>query len=359
MKQGFILLMFSLILGFSGTAQNHNVWFFGDGNFLDFNNVPPTISGNGVQIATPTSTYCLEGSSVICDAAGQLLFYTDGRTVWDRNYNQMPNGTGLNGHLSGAQVLAIPQPGTTDKYLVFHTDYAGNANGLSYSEVDMSLNGGFGDVTFKNTQLHTPSSEHLKAITHCNGTDIWVLSHSATGNTFYAYLVTNAGVAAPVISNVGNGLGTIFEGMNYLACSKDGSRVAIPSTASFDILDFDNQNGTLCNPVNVPVAGFGIEPYGLEFSPDGTKIYASQFDLWQYNITSNVGAMPELIVDKCNGLLVEPNNASELGRAFASLARCETTRNEMGQRNHAIAKSEYSWSSKVDAYLAAYGQLVS
>ncbi len=281
-----------LLISFTSIAQNNNnVWYFGDGNFLDFNNVPPTLTGNGTQVATPTSTYCLEGSSTVCDATGQLLFYTDGRSVWDRNYNLMPNGTGLNGHLSSAQVLAVPQPGSNNIYYIFHTDYAGNANGLSFSVVDISLNGGFGDVTTKNTLLHTPASEHLKAITHCNGTDIWVLSHSATGNTFYAYLVSNTGVnTTAVTSNIGSGLATIFEGMSYMTCSKDGSRIAIPSTGSFELLDFDNQNGTLCNPINVPTAGLGFEPYGIEFSPDATKIYAGGFDLWQYDITSNVPA---------------------------------------------------------------------
>jgi gliding motility-associated-like protein len=270
------------------SAQNtNNIWYFGDGNFIDFN-AAPSIAANGVEVATATSTYCLEGSSTMCDANGQLLFYSDGRNVWDRNYNLTPGGTGLDGHLSTAQCLIIPQPGSNSIYYIFHADYAGNAGGLKYTEVDMSLNGGLGDVTLnKNIPLHSPASEQMKAVTHCNGTDIWVISHSATGNVFYAYLVSSTGVnTTAVTTSIGTGLGSIFDGMSYLTCTADGSRLALANGTSFELFDFDNQNGKLCNVVTVPTGGFaGI--YGIEFSPDASKIYTSDFGLTQFDITSN------------------------------------------------------------------------
>ena len=284
------LLLSLLTVGAFGQNQN-NFWYFGDGNFMDFNGGAPTIAGNGIQIATATSTYCLEGSSTMCDAGGNLLFYSDGRTVWDQNYVAMPNGTGLNGHLSAAQTLIVPKPGSATVYYIFHMDFAGNANGLSYSEVDMTLNGGMGDVTaVKNVPLHTPSSEQLKAVTHCNGNDIWVLSHSATGNTFYAYEVTTAGVnTTAVVSNIGTGLPNNFAGMSYMTCTKDGSRIALANDTSFELFDFDNQNGTLCSVVTVPTGGF-VGVYGIEFSPDATKLYTTDFGLTQFDLTSNVPA---------------------------------------------------------------------
>jgi gliding motility-associated-like protein len=277
-----------LLIGISSSQNLNTIWYFGDGNFIDFNNSPSTISGAGIQMATSTSTYCIEGTSSITDASGQLLFYSDGRTVWDKNYNAMPNGNGLFGHSSNAQVLIIPKPGSTTIYFVFYADYAGGANGFSYSEIDMSLNGGLGDVTqTKNIQLHSPSAEMVKGITHCNGTDIWVLSHDATGNTFRAYLVTASGVSTtPVISSTGTPFSSVFTGMSLMTCRKDGKKIAINADMNVEIFDFDNQNGTLCDPITVPNGD--IAPgYGIEFSEDGTKLYVGSFNLHQFDLSSN------------------------------------------------------------------------
>ena len=142
-----------LLVAFSALCQNtNNVWYFGDGNFLDFNTnmATPVLSANGAELATPTSTYCQEGSSTICDAAGNLLFYNNSENVWDKFYNIMPNGTNLTGSAStSAQTIIVPKPGSNSIYYIFHLDFAAATPnlGLFYSEVDMTLNGGLGDVT--------------------------------------------------------------------------------------------------------------------------------------------------------------------------------------------------------------------
>jgi hypothetical protein len=48
-----------------------------------------------------------EGTSVACDKNGQLLFYTDGVTVWNKNHQLMKNGTGLFGDFYAAQSAVI------------------------------------------------------------------------------------------------------------------------------------------------------------------------------------------------------------------------------------------------------------
>jgi gliding motility-associated-like protein len=299
-----LLVLFLFISSISQAQNNNQVWFFGDGNFIDFNPVTPIISSAGTEVATATSTYCIEGSSSICNATGQLMFYSDGKSVWDNTFTLMPNGINLNGNLSNAQVLIVPNPVNQDIYYVFYNDYAGNANGFSYSEIDMSLNGGLGDVTInKNIQLHTPSSEHLKAITHCNGTDIWIISHDALGSTYRAYLVTATGVSnTAVISSIGTSINTVFEGMAYMTCSKEGTKIATNIGTAFDIIDFDNQTGMLCNPVTVNTGGFG--GYGIEYSEDGTKLYVSDFTLDQYDVSS--GNSATILASKINLGVNEP-----------------------------------------------------
>lgn len=81
------LFLFSFFLYWSTYGQGEaNNWYFGQNAGLSFNTTPPTALIDG-QIDT------LEGCTTISDATGQLLFYTDGITVWDRFHNVMQNGT--------------------------------------------------------------------------------------------------------------------------------------------------------------------------------------------------------------------------------------------------------------------------
>jgi hypothetical protein len=158
-----IFLYWFLFLNLLCLAQGEaNIWYFGQLAGLDFN------SGNPVAL-TDGQMQTNEGCATISNSGGQLLFYTDGKTIWDKNHNIMPNGTGLLGHSSSTQsAIIIPKPGSSTIYYVFTVIDLGNPAGVCYSEVDISLNGGFGMVTTKNVQLLTPACEKLTAIKKSN-----------------------------------------------------------------------------------------------------------------------------------------------------------------------------------------------
>src|SRR6185295_10516236 len=92
-----------------------------------------------------------EGSASIADENGDLLFYTDGLSVWNKNHQIMPNGSGMLGNPSSTQsALIIPVPSSDSLYYIFVCD-GGTAH---YSQLDMTLNGGLGDLnTIKNVFL--------------------------------------------------------------------------------------------------------------------------------------------------------------------------------------------------------------
>ncbi len=99
-----------------------------------------------------------EGCSSISDRFGNLLFYSDGTTVWNRNHIVMQNGNGLFGDSSSTQsAIIVPKPDDQNIYYIFTVDNAldGNNFGLNYSIIDISLDGGFGAVTEKNINLIT------------------------------------------------------------------------------------------------------------------------------------------------------------------------------------------------------------
>ncbi|MES2591379.1 MAG: gliding motility-associated C-terminal domain-containing protein [Bacteroidota bacterium] len=284
MKLKFLSLL--LLFACFSMAQNEgNIWYFGDHAGLDFNGSSPVALTNGAL-----ST--IEGCATISTNAGMLRFYTDGITVWNNTHTPMPNGNSLSGDLSATQsALIIPKPGNINIYYIFTVTALGLPNGLRYSEVNMALAGGLGDVTTnKNIPLASPVTEKLTAVKNANNIDIWVIAHDLTTNAFLVYSVTSAGVnTTPIISNAGSTPG-IFP-IGYLKASANGSKLAqaISSTNSVDILNFSNITGlatsdfTFTTPFSSPN---GV--YGIEFSPNGTRLYITAegfFDIYQYDMT--------------------------------------------------------------------------
>lgn len=157
--------LFTLMLltsSFLSLAQGEaNIWYFGERAGLDFNNGDPVALTNSMMIVQ-------EGCASIANSNGDLLFYSNGINVWNRNHEIMPNGTGLKGNNSSSQsCIFVPKPGSETIYYIFTTTDLANPDGLNYSEVDLSLDGGLGAVTTsKNILLKTPTCEKVTAVKH-------------------------------------------------------------------------------------------------------------------------------------------------------------------------------------------------
>src|SRR4051812_2901458 len=141
------ILFIGLFFQFAAIAQNEAVnWYFGDNAGLNFSTTPPTVLTNGALVTS-------EGCASISGPSGNLLFYTDGSTVWNASHVPMANGTGLLGDASSTQAaLIVRQPGSTILYHIF-TLGSGGTSTLSFSTVDMSLASGSGSVIVKNVLL--------------------------------------------------------------------------------------------------------------------------------------------------------------------------------------------------------------
>jgi len=212
--------MLLIILGFNASSQIENTnWFFGgkynwqfpnnqDPNEpiagLNFNNIVnglPATNNNSPQLYS-------ENHTSMSDQNGNLLFYTDGIFVWDKNHNQMPNGTNIGGNISSVKSsLIVPVPGNINQYYIFGLDGnpTGNGTGLFHSIVDMTLNNCLGDVVAatKKTALLGNTSEHMIGTYHGNGTDYWVLcAKDDPLPKLYCYQVSATGIAAPIINDL-------------------------------------------------------------------------------------------------------------------------------------------------------------
>lgn len=317
MNTRIIILLFSLFFSTYLYAQREaGIWYFGYEAGINFNSGSPVALTNGKLITQ-------EGSTTFSDKDGNLLFYTDGSTVYNAQHGEMSNGSGLLGQSSSTQsAIIIPKPGSNSIYYIFTVDAPNKQNtdddftnnisdgkndGLNYSEVNMSLNGGLGDVNPLKKNIHlityNPSdakeakfkcSEKITAVQHADGISYWVITHFL--DNFYAFKITKSGVQPnPSISKTSMVplAGYIANAQGYLKSSPNGKKLAIAhgatktsditivktgetilrrNTGKVFLYDFNNSTGLITNETNILS---GENPYGVEFSSKSKKLYVN------------------------------------------------------------------------------------
>lgn len=276
--------------------KESNMWYFGSQAALNFNSGVPVNVANSMM-------YTIEGCASISDSLGNLLFYTNGENVWNKNNIVMPNGDSLGGHQSATQAaLIVPHPNSPGLYFLFtlqqqYTPPTTNFN-FSYSKINMALNSGNGDVTQKNIVIKSPIAEKLAGVMHSNGTDVWIMVHGYGNDSLFAYLLTPVGLSqTPVVSKVGQSVNGV-NSLGYMKFSPDGTKLAFACRTSnlVDLFDFDAGTGVVTNEkiltLPLPLNTFGA--YGIEFSVSGNYLYASQLSataIYQWDLTSNIDSV--------------------------------------------------------------------
>lgn len=282
-----------------------NVWYFCKYTGLDFNTTPPTVLTGSLNT--------IEGCASIADRnRGQLLFYTNGVTVWNREHDTMSNGDGLLGHISSTQsALIVPDPADSLRYYIFTSDASPDVAsprmaGVNYSKVDMRLSNGLGRVIVKNVPLFRPAVEKLVGVLDCGGGGYWVIAHGWEDDQFYAYHITEKGVSAPVVSSAGaiQGRDVPESDRGYLKASPNGKKLAaaIYGGNLLQLFDFDKNTGIVSNPLSLSEN----LPYALSFSPDNSKLYliANFSTLVQYDLSRKTSA--EVLASRTEVFKAEP-----------------------------------------------------
>jgi type IX secretion system substrate protein len=292
----FYFLLFIFFFNSSLKAQNPDIkrtwhWYFGYNAGLDFSSGTATAVAGGQIHSTEAC------ASISDKTTGQLLFYTDGVSVWNHNNVIMQNGTGLSGCQSAAQgALIVPQPNNDSIYFIFTLDCAEDqfANGFRYSTVNINLNGGLGAITQKNILIHDSVSEKLTGTYSLSGDTVWVLVYALATNNFLTYAITNLGINNnPVINNIG----PQSDYTEQIKISPDGEKLALTGVYIYSgeciaVYSFDNITGQIGSVIFTDTT---TASYGIEFSPDNSKLYVTG-PLSQYNL--NAGTQQDIINSK-------------------------------------------------------------
>jgi hypothetical protein len=307
-KLFFCLLFFNV--NSQNDLQNAN-WSLFDRGGLNF-------SGNGPYVVSPIATNIESinslSTSSVSDREGNLLFYTDGHSVWNGNNNLVQNGAGLlfQGGDYTQNIVIIPNPLDIDRYYIVSIssgqfDFYGPNVGLIYSEVDMS--NGIGEVILanRNTPLldnnNIPIDENrpinygkITSAAHDNGIDYWLIAE--VGTQIFVYLVDGGENGFTLVNTFNSPLNNInyiqpngsdFSSANGpLKISPNNDALLIgyaqsllpsnfPEAGVLFTAEFDDLNGNIFNffQLQVPTNSVGLLG-GAEYSPNGQVVH----ELW-------------------------------------------------------------------------------
>jgi len=279
---------------FQGGYSNWAVTLPWGGNKVDFITGLPVVNQEFRAI-----DYNFTGTNVT-DSSGNLLFATNGVIIMNKVNDTMVNGTGLNpsqytnDFSNGLRLvqpnIILPDLSYPNRFYLFHMtfDISGinaQANKIYVSHLDMSMNGGEGQVITKNQILMNGdfSGNRLTACKHANGRDWWIVAVEAYGTHFYFFLLTPSGPLFSHAQSIGN-----RNGFGQAAFSPDGTRYgSYVVDDDFEIFDFDRCTGTLSNYRHVAIND-SMGGFGAAFSPNSQYLYgSSSYYLYQIDASSN------------------------------------------------------------------------
>ncbi|MFT6851264.1 MAG: hypothetical protein ACJATA_002085, partial [Sphingobacteriales bacterium] len=309
----FTVLVISTIgVKISQAQYSNHLWYFGQnvGISFDKNTNEPT----NFQAKLKTD-YGLEGCAVaVHPETGELMFYTDGHKVYDKNENIMPGGDNLgskNMNSTGqAAAISVVPDCTNKKFYIFTntSDHTSNpfTNGkLLVSIVDMTQNGGLGEVIESNVQLRSDIDEGMTVISDAGNNKFWLVTKKMSANTM---------ISIPIAENI-NDLknltkhqnhflnppgGEIIQSIFNLDYSAEAGKIALSiflPLKTVATVDFNISTGKISNfdyidkdAINSQGNANESNIIDCEWSPDGSKLYSAvqrNMMVYQYDLSDN------------------------------------------------------------------------
>lgn len=296
MKNKFLIWFWILfpLLAFS-QGENDN-WYFGNQAGVNFTGTSPVTLTNS-QMST------IEAVGTVSDSKGDLLFYTDGITIWNREHQIMQNGTGLSSNPSSQQLIIVKDPVNSKRYYIFTTALTSPPiSNIAYTIVDMTLGTigtdgqhlGAAVPNLKNIPIldnfdNVFQTEAITVIPHADGSSYWILIPN--NSKLYSYKLDMSGFnSIPVISNLNHNLQYYFsiKPSPKLTSASYSNLISINrwnnnnSNDGCTIYSFDNTTGKITNDYLLDITTFA--PYSSEFNKDGTLLYLAK----RAKVTANI-----------------------------------------------------------------------
>jgi PKD domain/Secretion system C-terminal sorting domain len=257
-------------------------------------------------------------NSSICDSVGNLVCYTNGVKLFDKNHHLAENGNNLvmpfnaDDYNFPQGALILPRPGTSDQYMQFSVERnqidptIGWKLFCHYINIDSTDNI---KVVQKRKLLVQDSLSYglLSAVKHANGRDWWILIPRYSSNIYYRILLSQDTITTDIF------LVDEFtmSGLGQSCFSPDGSKcilaldLYLDQPAKIYLYDFDRCTGTLYNQrikeIDSPGANFGA---GCAVSADSKYLYVFHTAVtYQYDLTAPDIFATETLVGEYDGFV--------------------------------------------------------
>ncbi len=276
----------------------------------------------------------------ISDSLGNLLFYTNGLEVYNRNYQVMPNGDDLNpgefatnnedlGYTLIGGAIILPWPDHNNMYFIIHhtteRDFVKqdwHAGNMLTTLVDMNLNNGLGDVIYKNKSIFADSLSRggLTACRHANGRDWWLICPYYSGKKIFTFLLDPSGLK---YNDTQSFPFELMPGTGQSTFSPDGTKYSFfhftNTDREFFLCDFDRCNGQLSNMQFDYYPQFDF--IGVAFSPNSKYLYLSTGKLlYQLDMDDSLPFNNKIKIDTIDGFISEPSAKVPSYLTFMQLA---------------------------------------
>lgn len=343
-------LLYSALFCFLATLSNAQkeaaIWSVGSGMQLNFQ------SGK-IEFSTFPSNY--DANATICDKDGNLVLYTNGRTVWNRNNEIVINGEGLISNDASQHNLPIflPYPKRDGWYILIYDEFKNTnsysiiGNTLYYAEINANAYGGKGEVVSKKNKIHDNYHSGPTIAGFCENSYYWLVidrndnvvieSHS---DQIYFYKIDENGVnLTPKIEtqlDIGNSGGYKFSpnGDKFYFMYQENSTQMIHE----EIADFNFKTGEIYKLRNI---GFKVN-YKKEFSPDSRLLYffsnnkLMQVDVGYSTTASIVNSAVTILTLESNADVVYPGGDLHLapdGKMYFSYYDINDKKTKLGVIN--------------------------
>lgn len=292
-----LLFIFASSILKMSAQKEYNIWYFSNKAGLNFNTNPVSVINSNPLVSN-------EGSSGMCDSNGNLLFYSNGDGIYNRNHQMMLNynNSRLNSNFSSSiqSCIAIHHPIKKNLYYLFVTTSSENSNrykdsNLYYYVIDMQGDGGLGEVVLNEGIVMKSGVENIAVTQDSTKNEYWIMTLDNFTNTLKFAKTEKGEITGSFLTHP----------LNYTA--KDKSNVKISPNAkifagpssdysissndqytTFHLFKFNNSNGSISEQVDFTIQGY----YGhsFEFSPNSRFFYASvvdskDFSFYQFDLS--------------------------------------------------------------------------